>query len=82
MAATREIFLNRTRGVFVMGWVRSDIRRFLVGDDDGWMDGLVRGECATRRAMSTVEIAAETQKHPFAVMLLLGFKAAPIVAYV
>ena len=46
------------------------------------MDGWIGGECATRRAMSTVEIAAETQKHPFAVMLLLGFKAAPIVAYV
>jgi hypothetical protein len=33
-------------------------------------------------AMRAVEIAPETQKHPFAVMLLLGCKAAPIVAYV
>jgi len=79
MAATLEIFLNRTRGVF-MG-ERSDIRRFWWASTLP-MDGWSRGECATRRAMSAVEIAAETQKHPFAVMLLLGFKAAPIVAYV
>jgi len=54
----------------------------------GWMvvatDGGV--ECATPArptdAMSAVEIVPETQKHPFAVMLMLGFKASPIVAYV
>ena len=42
----------------------------------------VEDSARAREDMSTVEITPETQKHPLAVMLMLGCKAAPIVAYV
>ena len=47
-----------------------------MGDARAWRTARARED------MSTVEITPETQKHPLAVMLMLGCKAAPIVAYV
>ena len=62
----------------------SDIRRFCGGVAGcvSWMRGDDACVVPDADAMRAVEIAPETQKHPFAVMLLLGCKAAPIVAYV